>query len=152
MLGFTGTESVTLAFTPLSTVEVAVSVTVKAVLTLRGAANVTEVLVALNSPPQTVALHPLSVQFTPAADAPPATVAVKFAESPGSIVSEAGPLRVIPVGTASVLLPPQPLSSGVKPSSKPSASWAARPAQDRDLLPHRRARRPERSKKGYMSH
>jgi hypothetical protein len=36
---------------------------------------------------------------------PPATVAVKLAESPGSIVSLAGPVTVTPVGLLLLLLP-----------------------------------------------
>jgi len=85
----------------------AVSVTVKAVVTVAGAVYVTPAVVEFDSVPQLLTGQLVRLHRTPAFNGPPVTVAVKFAESPGSIVSLPGPVIVTPVGL--LLPPPQPL-------------------------------------------
>jgi hypothetical protein len=63
---------------------------------------VTPVVVLFERLPQVETLQLVRVQVTPAVVEPPVTAAVKLAESPGSIVSIAGPVIVIADG----LLPP----------------------------------------------
>jgi hypothetical protein len=89
----------------------AVRVTVNAVATVAGAVYVTPVVAAFDRVPQALTLQPVRVQVTPAVGEPPVTVAVKLAESPGSIVSLAGPVIVTAVGL--LLPPPQPVSAGM---------------------------------------
>ena len=101
--GLIGTFSVTVPVMLDLAEAAAVRVTVNAVVTVVGAVYVTPAVVEFESVPQVVTEQLVRLQSTPAFNGPPVTVAVKLAESPGSIVSLAGPLIVTAVG---LLLPP----------------------------------------------
>jgi hypothetical protein len=73
------------------------------------------------SVPQEVTVQPVRVQVTPASEGPPVTEAVKLAVLPGSIVSLAGPVKVIADGA--LAWPPQP--SRLEESVRPRRTRAA---------------------------
>jgi hypothetical protein len=111
MAGLTGTLIMTVCVMLAFANAAAVSVTVKAVVTVAGAVYVTLAVVEFDSVPQLLTGQLVRLHRTPAFNGPPVTVAVKFAESPGSIVSLPGPVIVTPVGL--LLPPPQPLRAGI---------------------------------------
>ena len=81
MAGLTGTLIMTVCVMLAFANAAAVSVTVKAVVTVAGAVYVTPAVVEFDSVPQLLTGQLVRLHRTPAFNGPPVTVAVKFAES-----------------------------------------------------------------------
>ena len=82
----------------------------------------TPVVVEFESVPQLVTVQPVRLQETPEARGPPVTVAVKFAEFVGSMVTLAGPEMVMALGW--LVWPPQPVSTEMPSASRTVAERA----------------------------
>jgi hypothetical protein len=129
--------SVEAATTLLLATDAAVIIAVNAVPTVAGAVYVTDVVVAPESDPQTIPLHPvpLKVHITPALVASFVTDAVRLAELLGSTLVLEGPWIVTPVGLGAGGAdgaPPQPLIS--RPTIQINRNSICREQKDTDCF------------------